>query len=157
MILCAVDDSEAAEGVLDTARWLAEDLQARLVVMHVVDDRSHDADKIVARVRARLGDEHAEVRLVSGSPVEVILAAADCVRPSWAASPAIWPPGRASPSWSSHPVGSRPRETTVQPRTARVWCAAWMAQSRHWPGPCSRGGSHGDFTAGWWSFTPAKM
>jgi nucleotide-binding universal stress UspA family protein len=77
MILCAVDDSQAADGVLDTARWLAENLQTRLAVMHVAGDGSDDADEVVARVRARLGDEHAEVRLATGSPAEAIRTAAD--------------------------------------------------------------------------------
>ncbi len=77
MILCAVDDSEAAEGVLDTARRLAEKLQARLAVMHVVGDSSDEADELVGRVRARLGDEHADVRLAAGSPAEAIREAAE--------------------------------------------------------------------------------
>ena len=76
-ILCALDDSEAAEGVLDTARGLAEKLQARLIVMHVAGDDSDEADGLVARVRARLGDEHAKVLLASGSPAEAIRKAAD--------------------------------------------------------------------------------
>lgn len=77
MILCAVDDSEAAEGVVDTARRLAEKLQAPLVVMHVVGDPSDQADELVARVRARLGDEHADVRLATGSPAQAIRELAD--------------------------------------------------------------------------------
>ena len=77
MILCAIDDSEAAEGVLDTARWLAEKLQAPLTVVHVVEDRADEADELVGRVRARLGDEDAEVRLAVGSPAEAIREAAD--------------------------------------------------------------------------------
>lgn len=77
MILCAVDDSEAAEGVLDTARWLADKLRTPLGVVHVVGDRSDEADELVGRVRARLGDEHADVRLAAGSPAEVIGEAAD--------------------------------------------------------------------------------
>ena len=77
MILCAIDDSEAAEGILDTARWLAEKLQAPLTVVHVVGDRADEADELVGRVRARLGDEDAEVRLAVGSPAEAIREAAD--------------------------------------------------------------------------------
>jgi nucleotide-binding universal stress UspA family protein len=77
MILCAVDDSEAAEGVLDTARWLAETLQTRLAVIHVVGDGSDEADEFVGRVRARLGDEHADVQLATGSPAEAIREVAD--------------------------------------------------------------------------------
>jgi nucleotide-binding universal stress UspA family protein len=77
MILCAVDDSEAADGVLDTARWLAENLQSPLVVVHVVEDRSDQADTLVSRVRARLGDEHGDVRVVAGSPAQAIGAVAD--------------------------------------------------------------------------------
>ena len=77
MILCAVDDSDAAQGVLDTARHLADSLRARLVVIHVVGDRPDEADALVGRVRERLGDEQADVRLVTGSPAEAIRAAAD--------------------------------------------------------------------------------
>jgi nucleotide-binding universal stress UspA family protein len=77
MILCAVDDSEAAEGVLDAARWLAESLHARLVVVHVVGDSSDKADALVRRAHARLGDEDVEVRLAAGTPAEVIRDAAD--------------------------------------------------------------------------------
>ncbi|HEY1567198.1 MAG TPA: universal stress protein, partial [Solirubrobacteraceae bacterium] len=77
VILCAVDDSEAAQGVLDTARSLAQGLQTSLVVIHVVGDGSDDADELVGRVRDRLGDEHADVRVAAGSPAEAIRAAAD--------------------------------------------------------------------------------
>ena len=77
MILCAVDDSEAAHGVLDTARSLAQSLRTGLVVMHVAGDGSADADELVGRVRERLGDEHADVRIAAGSPAEAIRAAAD--------------------------------------------------------------------------------
>ena len=34
-IVCGVDDSEAAVAVADTARWLANGLQSRLVLVHV--------------------------------------------------------------------------------------------------------------------------
>jgi nucleotide-binding universal stress UspA family protein len=77
MILCAVDDSEAAQGVLDTARPLAQSLRTGLVVIHVVGNGSPDADEVVGRVRQRLGDEHADVRVAAGSPAEAIRAAAD--------------------------------------------------------------------------------
>jgi nucleotide-binding universal stress UspA family protein len=55
MILCAGDDSEATEGVLDTARWLADKLQAGQVAIHVVGDRSDEADKLVVGSRGRGG------------------------------------------------------------------------------------------------------
>jgi nucleotide-binding universal stress UspA family protein len=77
MILCAIDDSDAAQGVLDTARRLAENLRTPLVVMHVVGDSSDQADALVGRVRDRLGDEHADVRVAAGSPAEAIRAVAD--------------------------------------------------------------------------------
>ena len=77
MILCAIDDSDAAEGVLDTARRLAEDLRAPLVVVHVVGDGSDQGDALVGRVRERLGDEQADVRVAAGSPAEAIRAVAD--------------------------------------------------------------------------------
>jgi nucleotide-binding universal stress UspA family protein len=71
-ILCAADDSEAAEVVLDTARGLAGALGADLVVVHV-DDGDADA------VRARLGAAGAvpELRLLDGSPADAIIETAD--------------------------------------------------------------------------------
>jgi nucleotide-binding universal stress UspA family protein len=77
MILCAIDDSDAAQGVLDTARSLAENLRTPLVIIHVVEDGANGADALVGRVRDRLGDDHADVRVVPGSPAEAIRAAAD--------------------------------------------------------------------------------
>jgi nucleotide-binding universal stress UspA family protein len=77
VILCAVDDSEAGQGVLDTARSLAAGLLTSLVVIHVVGDDADDADELVGRVRERLGDEQADVRVAAGSPAEAIRAAAD--------------------------------------------------------------------------------
>jgi nucleotide-binding universal stress UspA family protein len=80
-ILCAVDESEAVGPVLDTSRWLADALQADLVVAHVVEDESDQADDLVAEVRARLGERAADIRLIAGSPVEAIRAVVDDERP----------------------------------------------------------------------------
>jgi nucleotide-binding universal stress UspA family protein len=80
-ILCAVDQSEAARPVLDTARWLAEALGTELVVVHVITDEDDEAGDLVGEVRARLGEHHADVRLIAGSPVDAIQAAADERRP----------------------------------------------------------------------------
>jgi nucleotide-binding universal stress UspA family protein len=77
MILCAVDDSEAAGRVLDSARWLAGALQAPLVVVHVVKQTPDDADALVASIRGQVGDELADVRLVEGSPAEAIMETAE--------------------------------------------------------------------------------
>lgn len=80
-ILCAVDESEAAGPVLDTARWLADALDADLVVVHVVSDESDEAADLVGEVRARLGDRSADLRVIVGSPAEAIRAAAGEVLP----------------------------------------------------------------------------
>jgi nucleotide-binding universal stress UspA family protein len=80
VILCAVDDSDAAGPVLDTGRWLADALREDLVVVHVVGSGDQPGD-LVGKVRARLGDETADVRLIAGSPVEAIQAAADEQQP----------------------------------------------------------------------------
>jgi nucleotide-binding universal stress UspA family protein len=81
VILCAVDQSDAAGPVLDTGRWLADRLQADLVVVHVVDGEPDQAADFVGEVRARLGEQAADVRLIYGSPVEAIRAAVDAERP----------------------------------------------------------------------------
>ncbi len=80
VILCAVDDSEAAGPVFDTARWLAERLQARLIVVRA-SDGSSDADNLAAWVRSRSDDERVEVRLLVGSPAQAIQEAADQENP----------------------------------------------------------------------------
>jgi nucleotide-binding universal stress UspA family protein len=77
MILCAVDDSEAAGRVVDTARWLAEALPARLLVVHVVGDASSEEDEIVGRVRSRLGEAPVDLRALEGARAEAIVEAAD--------------------------------------------------------------------------------
>jgi nucleotide-binding universal stress UspA family protein len=77
-IVCAVDDSEAAGQVLDTARGLADAWPAGLLVVHAVG-AEHGADDAGASVRARLAEagELPELRLLEGSPVEAIMEAAD--------------------------------------------------------------------------------
>ena len=81
VILCAVDDSEAAGPVLDTARWLAERLRARLIVVRAASEGSDEAEQLAALVRARSGDEQIEVRVLAGSPAQAIQEAADEVNP----------------------------------------------------------------------------
>ena len=75
-IVCGVDTSEAAREVADVARWLAEALDARLVVAHVVDGDSGEAEDLMSALRDRL-TEPAEVKLVDGSPAEALLETAD--------------------------------------------------------------------------------
>ena len=76
MILCAVDDSAAAERVVDTGRWLTGRIQTPLVVVHVSEDPD-GADEVVGRVRARLNGGDADVRVLPGSPAEAIREAVD--------------------------------------------------------------------------------
>ena len=68
-ILCAVDDSDAAAPVLDTARWLAGAWPASLVVVHAADELPPD-------VRARMADLGEEAGLIHGSPATAIMEAA---------------------------------------------------------------------------------
>lgn len=77
-IVCAVDDSDAAGPVLETARGLAHALAADLILVHAVR-REHGADEAEASVRARLAEarELPVLRLVEGSPPEAIIKAAD--------------------------------------------------------------------------------
>lgn len=76
-IVCAVDDSEAAGRVFDTAQGLADAWGAGLLVVHAVE--GEQADKAGASVRARLAvaGESPEVQLVEGTPAEAIMEAAD--------------------------------------------------------------------------------
>jgi nucleotide-binding universal stress UspA family protein len=77
-IVCGVDKSDAAEPVADTARWLANRLQSRLVLMHVVEEPLQEAEELVKSIRVRMslgpGDD---LRLVEGSPRERLLAAVE--------------------------------------------------------------------------------
>jgi nucleotide-binding universal stress UspA family protein len=81
VILCAVDESDAAGPVLDTGRWLADALRADLVVVPVLGGEPDEAADLVGEGRARLGERPADVRLITGSPVEAIQAVADEERP----------------------------------------------------------------------------
>jgi nucleotide-binding universal stress UspA family protein len=65
LILCAVDESEAADTVRDTASWLADAYGARLDVVHAVTDPDQATD------------EDPGVRLILGSPASAIIATAD--------------------------------------------------------------------------------
>jgi nucleotide-binding universal stress UspA family protein len=78
-ILCAVDDSEAASGVFEAARALADALSAELVAMHVVADAKQPLDQLAASIRSRLSGAGAapDVKLVEGSPAEAIMETAD--------------------------------------------------------------------------------
>jgi nucleotide-binding universal stress UspA family protein len=77
-IVCAVDDSEAAGRVLDTAKGLSDAWAARLLVVHAVG-AERGADEAGASVRARLAGagEPPEVQIVVGSPAEAIMDAAE--------------------------------------------------------------------------------
>lgn len=77
-ILCAVDDSDAAGPVLETARGLADALAAELIVVHAVR-AERGADEAGASVRARLAEarELPMLRRVEGSPPEAIIETAE--------------------------------------------------------------------------------
>jgi nucleotide-binding universal stress UspA family protein len=83
VILCAVDESDAAWPVLDTGVWLADALRADLVVVHVAGGERDAASGLIGEVRARLGERSADVRLITGVPVEAIQAVADEERPEF--------------------------------------------------------------------------
>ena len=69
-IVCGVDQSNAAEAVANTARWLANRLKARLVLVHVAEERHGRQGREPSSVRVQLGLASLdEVRLVHGSPV----------------------------------------------------------------------------------------
>jgi len=75
-ILCAVDDSDAARQVFDTALGLADAWGADVVVVHV---RGSDDAGAEDSIRARLAGapEAPTVRLVEGSPAQAILELVD--------------------------------------------------------------------------------
>jgi nucleotide-binding universal stress UspA family protein len=79
IILCALDDSEAASRVFDAARGLANALGGDLVAVHVVSAAGQDADQIVESVRSRLGDTGAApaVQLVEGAPARALMEMAE--------------------------------------------------------------------------------
>ncbi|HEU6445199.1 MAG TPA: universal stress protein, partial [Gaiellaceae bacterium] len=73
-IVCGVDDSEAAVAVADSARWLADGLGARLLVVHVVEEPSVDPEALRSCVRERSGANEEEVRLLpEGPPADRLL------------------------------------------------------------------------------------
>jgi nucleotide-binding universal stress UspA family protein len=69
-IACGVDQSDAAEAVANTARWLANRRKARLVLVHVAEEPAGKTEAVLARVRVPFGfGSRDDVRLVDGSPV----------------------------------------------------------------------------------------
>ncbi len=110
-IVCAVDQSEAAGPVFDTARWLADALSARLSVVHVTDGEVHDADELVASIRARLGAESVDIGLVEGSPAAAIIEAAD-----HAGAELVVVGSRGRGSLRAAVLGSVSRDLTAQAR-----------------------------------------
>jgi nucleotide-binding universal stress UspA family protein len=79
LILCAVDDSEAASRVFDVARGLADALGGDLVAIHVVPAVDPDRGQIVESVRSRLGGTEAApaVRLIEGAPARALMETAE--------------------------------------------------------------------------------
>jgi nucleotide-binding universal stress UspA family protein len=77
-IVCGVDTSSATDPVVDTARWLANRLQARLVLVHVIEEPLAEAEELVTAIRVRLGlGTRDDIRLVEGSPQERLREAVD--------------------------------------------------------------------------------
>jgi nucleotide-binding universal stress UspA family protein len=73
-----VDDSEAAEAVADTARWLAHSLGARLVLLHVAEGSERTPEEEVSAVRVRLGrGERDEVHFLEGAAATRLMELAD--------------------------------------------------------------------------------
>jgi nucleotide-binding universal stress UspA family protein len=123
-IVCAVDQSEAAGPVFDTARWLADALQARLSVVHVTDRPVRDADELLASIRARLGAESVEIELVDGSPAAAIMAAAD-----QAGADLVVVGSRGRGSLRAAVLGSVSRDLTAQARCPVVVVPAALART----------------------------
>jgi len=65
-----VDQSDAAAAVANTARWLANRLKARLLLVHVAEEPAGKAEAVLSPVRVQFGfGSRDDVRLVDGSPV----------------------------------------------------------------------------------------
>ena len=77
-IVTGVDRSDAAEPVADAASWLASRLDARLLVLHAVEEPVAEAEELLESLRARLPrGEDAQMRLVEGSPAGRLIELAD--------------------------------------------------------------------------------
>ena len=77
-IVCGLDTSSAADAVADTARWLANRLQARLVLVHVAEEPMAEAEELLTSFRVRLGlGARDDVRLLEGSPEDRLREAVD--------------------------------------------------------------------------------
>jgi nucleotide-binding universal stress UspA family protein len=77
-IACGVDDSDAAHAVAGTARWLANRLQARLMLIHVVGEPARESEAVLASLRVHLGlGERDEIRLLAGVPADRLIERAD--------------------------------------------------------------------------------
>ena len=77
-IVCGVDQSDAAESVADSVRWLASRLGARLVLLHVAEEPMQEAEELVSSIRVRLSlGARDEILLVEGSPQDRLLAAVE--------------------------------------------------------------------------------
>jgi nucleotide-binding universal stress UspA family protein len=74
LIICGVDGSEATRRVVDTGRWLADGLDARLVVIRATlgEVESEAAEE----VREAAGEAPGDLRIVKGEPAQVLLEAA---------------------------------------------------------------------------------
>jgi nucleotide-binding universal stress UspA family protein len=76
-IVCGLDISESARPVVDTAKWLANGIDGRLVVVHVAQEPDLEAEEFASTVRNRLGAGKHDVRVAQGSPAEALLQAAE--------------------------------------------------------------------------------
>jgi len=73
-ILCGVDESDAAAGVVGAACWLADQLEARLVLIHVSDEPMRDADGVVASIRDRLAlGSGVDLHSTEGAPAQRLI------------------------------------------------------------------------------------
>src|ERR671917_2185132 len=76
-IVAGVDRSDAAEPVADVASGLASALDARLLVVHAVEEPVEEAEELLESLRARLPGADVHARLVEGPPAGRLIALAD--------------------------------------------------------------------------------
>jgi nucleotide-binding universal stress UspA family protein len=71
-VVCGVDISDSTRTVIDTARWLADRIGCRLIVVHAAEEPPAEAEEFALIISNRLDGGDSEVRLAEGSAIEAL-------------------------------------------------------------------------------------